>query len=215
LLAVARRACRADDRRAQWARIDRLDPGTREVISHAAVIGRSFELPLLEEVLEHGQVHTALSVLQRLDLVVEQRRRPVAEYRFRHGLVHEVAYMSLLDSRRRRRLELLGEALARRAGETRLTAAAHHFMSGRAREGGRAPLKAGDAARALYANQEALEHYRQARSFLARLGDEERTRETLFRSARITRVRPEQAEAEYDELLRRPRPARAEPTETL
>ena len=44
-------------------------------------------------------------------------------------------------------------------------------------------LKAGDAARALYADQEALEHYRKARNFLARVGDERRARDTLFKMA--------------------------------
>ncbi len=203
------------------ARIDRLDPGTREVISYAAVIGRSFEMPLLEEILDHDQVHAALSELQRLDLIVEERRRPVPEYRFRHGLVHEVAYTSLLDSRRCRLHELVGEALERIAGETPpYGLLAHHFaeadVAGKAAE---YLLKAGDAARALYANQEALEHYRQARSFLARLGDDERTRETLFRMALVHHLAFdfEQAEAEYDEAFccRVEPPPALEPTETL
>ena len=79
------------------ARLDRLDPLTREVLSYSAVIGRSFGLALLERIVPRDQAIPALSELQRLDLVVEERRRPPPEYRFRHGLVQEVAYASLMD----------------------------------------------------------------------------------------------------------------------
>ena len=45
--------------------------------------------------------HSAVLELQRLDLITEERRRPSPEYRFRHGLVQEVAYSSLLEHDRR------------------------------------------------------------------------------------------------------------------
>ena len=44
-------------------------------------------------------------------------------------------------------------------------------------------LKAGDAARALHADQVALDHYSRARVFLARMGDDRRARDTLFKMA--------------------------------
>ena len=53
----------------------------------------------------------ALTELMRLDLIVEKRRRPNPEYRFRHGLVQEVAYASLVDSKRRKLHKRVGEAL--------------------------------------------------------------------------------------------------------
>ena len=74
------------------ARLDRLPPRTREVVSVASAIGRGFGLPLLERLLPREQVVPALSDLMRLDLIVEVSRRPAPEYRFRHGLVQEVAY---------------------------------------------------------------------------------------------------------------------------
>ena len=83
------------------ARLDRLPPRTREVVSVASAIGRGFGLPLLERLLPHDQVVPALSDLMRLDLIVEVSRRPAPEYRFRHGLVQEVAYNSLLEPARR------------------------------------------------------------------------------------------------------------------
>ena len=43
------------------ARLDRLPPRTREVVSVASAIGRGFGLPLLERLLPHDQVVPALS----------------------------------------------------------------------------------------------------------------------------------------------------------
>ena len=64
-------------------------------------------------------------------------------------------------------------------------------------------LKAGDAARAVYADREALEHYREARAFLARLGDERRARDTLFKMALAYHLAFdfEKAEEMYDEAF--------------
>ena len=58
------------------ARLDRLEPEAREVISVASVVGRSFGMPLLEQVVAPETLRPALSELQRLELVVEERRRP-------------------------------------------------------------------------------------------------------------------------------------------
>ena len=169
------------------ARLDRLDADAREVISIAAVIGRLFPLPLLERLVENDRLIPALSELQRLDLVVEARRRPVREYSFRHGLVQEVAYASLLDVRRRKLHARVGETLEelypdpREDGHSLL---ARHFTEADIPEKA-VPylLKAGDAARALYADQEALRHYERAREFLGRMGEDRRARDTLFKIA--------------------------------
>ena len=83
------------------ARLDRLEADTREVLNVAAVVGRNFGRPLLERVAPRASLGPALSELQRLELVVEERRRPAPEYRFRHGLVQEVAYATLVEQRRR------------------------------------------------------------------------------------------------------------------
>jgi hypothetical protein len=83
------------------ARLSRLDAGARELITTAAVIGRSFGLPLLERLLPRVRLLATLSELQWLQLVVEARAGAAPEFRFRHGLVREVAYGTLLEARRR------------------------------------------------------------------------------------------------------------------
>jgi ABC-type transport system substrate-binding protein/class 3 adenylate cyclase len=188
------------------ARLDRLDPQAREALSLAAVIGRTFGLPLLERLVPDDLMQ-ALSELQRLDLIVEKRRRPNLEYRFRHGLVQEVAYASLVDSKRRKLHKRVGEALEsifQESPEEAYGLLARHFTE--ADEPEKAVeylLKAGDAARAVYADKEALDHYAKARVYLARIGDERRARDTLFKMALAYHVAFdfEKAEEMYDEAF--------------
>jgi ABC-type transport system substrate-binding protein/class 3 adenylate cyclase len=167
------------------ARLDGLAPDTREVVAVAAVIGRSFGLPLLERLVARDQLATSLPELQRLELIVEERRQPAREYRFRHGLVQEVAYAGLVESRRRELHLAVGEALEhiyRDSLEEAYGLLAHHFRE--ADDAERAAtylLAAGDAARMLYADDEAIDHYRAALAFLEHLGDRERARATLFK----------------------------------
>jgi ABC-type transport system substrate-binding protein/class 3 adenylate cyclase len=169
------------------ARLDRLDPDARELVSVAAVIGRTFDLPLLEKILPSEQLLPALSTLQRLELVVERRRRPAPEYGFRHGLVQEVAYTSLVEAKRRKLHRKVGEAIEELHAGSReevYDVLARHFSEADLPEkAADYLLLAGDAARALYADEVAVEHYGQARVFLARLGDERRARDTLFKIA--------------------------------
>ncbi len=171
------------------ARLDRLPPRTREVVSVASAVGRGFGLPLLERMLPRDQVVPALTELMRLDLIVEVSRRPAPEYRFRHGLVQEVAYGSLLEPARRSLHRRIGEALEMLYGETNESVygpIGRHFAEADEPErAARYLLLAGDAARAVYADHEAVEHYRRARTFLRRLDDPERERDTLFKIALV------------------------------
>ena len=130
----------------------------------------TFGLPLLERLVPKDELTEALTELQRLDLIVEKRRRPNPEYRFRHGLVRRSPTRA--SSTRRRKLhKRVGEALEeiyRESPEEAYGLRARHFSE--AEEPEKAVdylLKAGDAARAVYADREALEHYREARRFLA------------------------------------------------
>ena len=167
------------------ARLDRLDAEARELITTAAVIGRSFGLPLLERLLPRARLLPTLSELQWLELVVEERSGPAPEYRFRHGLVQEAAYNTLLEARRRELHLRVGEALRELHRDSPAEVyglLARHFAEGDAPE--RAVeylLKAGDEARRVYADDEAIVLYRQALGFLERTGDEARARETLLK----------------------------------
>ena len=190
------------------ARLGRLTPQAREVATLSAAVGRAFGIELLEQLVGAEVAHSAVLELQRLDLITEERRRPSPEYRFRHGLVQEVAYASLLEHDRRDAHRRIAEALQELAREANTTAPApvlarHLAEADMPGEAADALIVAGDDARALWATAEAVDDYRRARTFLARLGDERRSRETLFKIALVHHVDFDYrgAERAYDEAF--------------
>ena len=200
------------------ARLDRLDAATREVVNVAAVIGQSFGLQLLERVAGEDGLRPALSELQRLDLVVEERRRPSPEYRFRHGLVQEVAYRSLLEPRRRALHGAVGVALENlhleSPGEVYGLLAWHFAESDEPARAVDYLLKAGDAARSLFANEEARDFYRQ--SVAAMSDDDPRARVTLLKLGLSHHMafEFEQAADAYKRAFRLPAPPESRPEPT-
>jgi len=87
------------------ARIDRLASEPRRALRVASVIGREFDAKLLERVLTAGGEHTAtlsddLDALAGSGLVYPVRGSEVPLHRFRHALVQEAAYDSLLRAER-------------------------------------------------------------------------------------------------------------------
>ena len=83
------------------ARLDRLAP-TREVVQIAAALGRQFSHELISAVAEMSQpqLEGALEQLIRAELVFRRGTPPDATYTFKHALVQDAAYSTLLRSRR-------------------------------------------------------------------------------------------------------------------
>lgn len=168
------------------ARLDRLSPPARELVTAASALGRTFALPLLEGVL--GDLpEDALHELQRLGLLRQSRRWPQPEYRFRHALIQETAYRTLLAEQRtrlhRRAAEWLEERYAGREAEV-LGLLAYHWL--RAEDEEKAAgylLRAGDKARLEYALDEAIEHYRDLLPLLERRGERQEIALVLFKLA--------------------------------
>ena len=102
------------------ARLDRLGPA-REVAQIGAVLGRDFAYPLLRDVAEIDEpaLQASLDRLADADLLFVEGAPPQANYRFKHALIQDAAYDSLLKSRRqalhRRAAEVLCDERERRA----------------------------------------------------------------------------------------------------
>jgi ABC-type oligopeptide transport system substrate-binding subunit/class 3 adenylate cyclase len=184
------------------ARLDRLSPAARDLVTSASALGRTFALPLLEGVLGEP-AGDALHELQRLGLLRQSRRWPQPEYRFRHALIQETAYRTLLGEQRkrlhRRAAEWLEERYAGRDGEV-LGLLAYHWL--RAEDEGKAAdylLRAGDKARLEYALDEAIEHYRNLLPLLERQGERQEIALVLFKLALAlhTSLRFAEANAAY------------------
>jgi predicted ATPase len=83
------------------ARLDRLAP-TREVAQTAAALGRKFTYELIGAVLtmSKAQLDDALARLVAAELIFQRGAPPDAEYTFKHALVQDAAYSTMLYSRR-------------------------------------------------------------------------------------------------------------------
>ena len=83
------------------ARLDRLAPA-REVAQIAAVLGRQFSHELISAVapMPQRQLADSLAELVRAELIFQRGTAPDAEYTFKHALVQDAAYDSMLKSRR-------------------------------------------------------------------------------------------------------------------
>jgi class 3 adenylate cyclase/tetratricopeptide (TPR) repeat protein len=84
-------------------RIDRLEPGLKSTLQHAAIIGRTFWQELLNNLVDH-KVDSHLSRLADQEFVERHGRAVLVqdwEWIFRHTLVQEVAYDSVLKEIRR------------------------------------------------------------------------------------------------------------------
>ena len=152
------------------ARLDRLGPA-REVAQIGAVLGRDFAYTLLRDVagLDEPALQPALERLAEADLLFVEGAPPQANYRFKHALIQDAAYESLLKSRRQALHRRAAEAL--REANAEPEAIAHHFT-----EAGLDDLaiewwgKAGDQALRRSAFQEAIAHLGKAIEMADRAG---------------------------------------------
>jgi class 3 adenylate cyclase/tetratricopeptide (TPR) repeat protein len=83
------------------ARTDRLDEDAKQVLQYASVIGRSFDLSILSDIIQNKKTLTChLDNLVRLGLIRVNTSLPEGNYDFRHALTQEVVYNSILKKER-------------------------------------------------------------------------------------------------------------------
>ncbi|SUS05938.1 SAM domain (Sterile alpha motif) [uncultured Defluviicoccus sp.] len=115
------------------ARLDRLGSVAREVAQVGALLGREFSYELLAAVTrrKEAELNAALDQLVVAGLVFRQGAPPQATYLFKHALVQDAAYGTLLRGKRqelhRRVADLLEEKWSEIA-EAQPELLAHHFV---------------------------------------------------------------------------------------
>jgi class 3 adenylate cyclase/tetratricopeptide (TPR) repeat protein len=182
------------------ARLDSLDPFERRLVQQASVVGRTFPEDALASVAraEGRDLRRALRSLQEKDILAPATDGGLAEDRelaFKHVLIRDVAYGMLPKAVRSRKHFEVGAFIEERFGDRTdevVALLAEHYGRAAAlgRESGVAPPEldamrsralhfleeAGDAAALLYANREAVAHYRHARAICPQDGRAEGVR---------------------------------------
>ncbi|HYG09658.1 MAG TPA: ABC transporter substrate-binding protein [Pyrinomonadaceae bacterium] len=172
-------------------RISRLAEELRRVLSAASVQGQVFTAQLIARVegLEERQLLRDLSeeLENRHRLVKELKvnHSPLSDYQFAHTLIQRYLYQELGAAQRQKmHAEVacwLEELYADRIEEILVPLAHHYAIAGEQGKAVEYFIRVGDKARALYANQEAVDAYSKAVSFLKEQGDYERAARTMMK----------------------------------
>jgi TOMM system kinase/cyclase fusion protein len=158
------------------ARLDRLS-AARDLAQLGAVLGREFAYELLQAIspLEEPTLQQGLAQLVDAELVYQRGLPPQCRYIFKHALIQEAAYQSLLKSTRQRYHQRIAQVLDAQFPETVETQPellAHHFTeAGLAEHAVPYWQRAGQRASAGSAYVEAMSHFTKGLEVLQGLPD--------------------------------------------
>jgi predicted ATPase/class 3 adenylate cyclase len=158
------------------ARLDRLST-VREIAQLGATIGREFNYEILQAVslLDEATLQRGLKQLVEAELVYQRGLLPQARYFFKHALIQDTAYQSLLKSRRQQVHQQIAQVLEERFAETVETQpelVAHHYTeAGLAEQAIPYWQQAGQRASQRSANIEAVAHLTKGLELLKTLQD--------------------------------------------
>jgi class 3 adenylate cyclase/tetratricopeptide (TPR) repeat protein len=164
------------------ARLDRLGDDGKRTVQLASVIGRQFLVRLLTRVagLSH-RLDGLLRELQAQEIIYEQGLSPEPAYIFKHAVIQDVAYNSLLLQRRKALHRAVGEAIEELYPdrlEEHYTELAHHFSQGEVWDKALVYCRqAGEKALARSARREVVAYFESALSVLPHLPQTRATQE--------------------------------------
>ena len=158
------------------ARLDRLG-AAREIAQLGATIGREFSHEILQAVSPMGEdsLQRGLQHLVEAELIYQHGLPPQARYIFKHALIQDTAYASLLQRRRQQLHQQVAQVLEQRFAETVETQpelVAHHYTeAGIVEQAIPHWQKAGQRAASRSANAEAIGHLTMGLALLKTLPD--------------------------------------------
>ena len=144
------------------ARVDRLAPKDRALLQAASVIGRRFDTELLAVAVDDpDDIDTRLAAMRALDLVLSEDKS--SDYLFKHALVRDALYQSLLTEARTMLHYKIAEEIERRSGNRLIEVAealAHHYsQTDRADKAFTYRSMAGSKSLSVYSLEEAETHF--------------------------------------------------------
>ncbi len=167
------------------ARLDRLSTA-RELAQLGAVLGREFSYELLQAValVDEATLQQGMSQLVDAELVYQRGLPPRSRYVFKHALIQDAAYQSLLKSTRQQYHQRIAQVLATQLpeiAETQPELVAHHYTeAGLSAQAMSYWQRAGQQAIERSANLEAINHLTKGLELLKALPETtERTQQEL------------------------------------
>jgi hypothetical protein len=168
-------------------RVARLGPPTQAALSHAAVIGRDFDVDVLAVVTGLDEDHLIGVCDQAVDAAVLTGSADAGRYTFTHALIEHALYGSLSSGRRGRAHRAVAEALEEMCGDDpgdRIGQLALHWARATQPPDPEKAMvyaqRAGDRALAMLAPDEALRWYGVALDLLGGRRDDPRRRAELL-----------------------------------
>jgi predicted ATPase len=158
------------------ARLDQLDDA-KEIAQLGAVVGREFPYAILQALstMQEPQLQAGLARLVTSELLYQRGRPPQANYIFKHALIQDAAYASLLRNTRQQVHDQIAQLLETRFPETMTThpelVAQHYTAAGRHEIAIDYWRQAGQLASARSAHAEAIKHFAQGLDLLQSLQD--------------------------------------------
>jgi predicted ATPase len=156
------------------ARLDRL-PQVRELAQLGSVLGREFAYEMITglSIIDEPTLRKGLGQLVEAELLYQRGRPPRAKYIFKHALIQDAAYQSLLKRPRQQYHLQVAQLLETQFPDTieaNPELVAHHFTEAGATEQAVAYwFKAGQRAARQSAHPEAIAHLRQGLAMIADL----------------------------------------------
>jgi class 3 adenylate cyclase/tetratricopeptide (TPR) repeat protein len=158
------------------ARLDRV-PRLREVAQLGAVLGREFAYDMISALagIEEQMLQSGLGQLVVDELLYQRGRPPRSRYLFKHALIQDAAYQSLLKRTRQQYHQQVAKLLEERFAEVASTQpelVAHHYTEANCPADAIAYWhKAGAAAASKSANLEAVEQFHRGLALVEALSD--------------------------------------------
>ncbi len=153
------------------SRMDQLGLEEKRILQEAAVIGRAFLYDILKRIsFYRDSVDSGLYKLERAGLITPRSLHPEMEFMFKHALIQEVSYGSLLRRERQRVHELIGRTIERiyqdRLSEFEETLAFHFRKSADADKATDYLIRSGTKALRRCALDESDQYFKTARAML-------------------------------------------------
>ncbi len=184
------------------SRYDRLSPLQRGILDSAAVLGQGFSLPLLAAMtgFPDAPLRPELLALEQADYL--RRTSGVPVYFFRHGLMQETIFHTLLQKERQALHLRAAQAIQQMAEELALDRDAligYHLEQAKSPQAVQYLIPAAERAASRYANQEAIAYYQRVQALLEGAAEEQERRidvglglaELLSRTNRLEAAREE------------------------